>query len=349
MNAAFALDGDGKERAFKKRSLKRALHYIADHLAAHLGTDLNVRKLDCIKMARDAVTKALEANNTHRAIAIHDMRMREAVCVFDLSFAADRVLFAMATFGELMGPRASDFFIAQRCHFEELDSSLVWSRFSGKGNQKVERRRRGIPCRASCPRRDWAGASALQTCVEVDDVGMNPDTRCGACALRALWALHDGVEGGLGAGRQAFRALKPMYKKFSWEPRAQPMPITTEGDLDLARISSECFETTTISPTTLNVMFDKWARRMNALRHVRDPSSPKLREELWRPHGLRHGAVFNLKAVGVSADRGAPFLCMSTHMWETVYGLEDAEQMGDELLPGIVGSSGRMVAPVSTS
>ena len=58
--------------------------------------------------------------------------------------------------------------------------------------------------------------------------------------------------------------------------------------------------------------------------------------------------MFNLKAVGVSADRGAPFLCMSTHMWETVYGLEDAEQMGDQVLPGIVGSSGRMVAPVST-
>lgn len=117
---------------------------------------------------------------------------------------------------------------------------------------------------------------------------LNPDTRCGACALRALWALHDGVEGGLGAGRQAFRALKSMYKKFSWEPRAHPMPKTADGDLDLARISSECFETTTISPTTLNVMFDKWARRINALRHVRDPSSPKLREELWRPHGLRH-------------------------------------------------------------
>ena len=186
MTAAFALDGDGKERAFKQRSLKKALHYIANHLAAHLGTDLNVRKLDCIKMARDAVSKALEANNTHRAIAIHDMRMREAVCVFDLSFAADRVLFAMATFGELMGPRASDFFISQRSHFQELDSSLVWSRFSGKGNQRTERRRRGLPCRASCPRRDGAGASAFQSCVEVDEFGMNPDTRCGACAVAAV-------------------------------------------------------------------------------------------------------------------------------------------------------------------
>ena len=41
--------------------------------------------------------------------------------------------------------------------------------------------------------------------------------------------------------------------------------ITIEGDLDLPRISSECFQTTTISPKTLNVMFDKWARRMNAM------------------------------------------------------------------------------------
>ena len=68
--SGFSHDGDGKERPFKKKSLKQALHSIANHFAAHLGTDLNVRKLDCIKMARDAVTKALEANNSHRAIAI---------------------------------------------------------------------------------------------------------------------------------------------------------------------------------------------------------------------------------------------------------------------------------------
>ena len=68
--------------------------------------------------------------------------MSEAVLCFDLKYAADLTLFAMAAFGELTGPRASDFHIALRLHFEFDGQVLVWARFAGKNNQQVKRRRR---------------------------------------------------------------------------------------------------------------------------------------------------------------------------------------------------------------
>jgi hypothetical protein len=101
-------------------------------------------------MARDeGVSKVLEADNTYRAVAINDDRMSEAVLCFDLKYAADLTLFAaadltlfaMAAFGELTGPRASDFHIALRLHFEFDGQVLVWARFAGKNNQQVKRRR----------------------------------------------------------------------------------------------------------------------------------------------------------------------------------------------------------------
>jgi acyl-CoA synthetase (AMP-forming)/AMP-acid ligase II len=71
---------------------------------------------------------------------------------------------------------------------------------------------------------------------------------------------------------------------------------------------------------------------------------PKLKEELWRVHGLRHGAVYNLKRLNVPSEKGAALLCMSVYMWENVYGLEDAEESGEVLLPDVVGSSASVLA-----
>jgi hypothetical protein len=91
----------------------------------------------------------------------------------------------------------------------------------------------------------------------------------------------------------------------------------------------------------MGLMFDKWARRIN---ERRTPDAPKLKEELWRVHGLRHGAVYNLKRLNVPSEKGAALLCMSVYMWENVYGLEDAEESGEVLLPDVVGSSASVLA-----
>ena len=60
---------------------------------------------------------------------------------------------------------------------------------------------------------------------------------------------------------------------------------------------------------------------------------------LFRSHSLRHGCVLNLKRQKVSTADGATHVCMSTYMWENVYGLEDGEVVGEELTPHIVGSA----------
>ena len=36
------------------------------------------------------------------------------------------------------------------------------------------------------------------------------------------------------------------------------------------------------------------------------------------------------------SEKGAALLCMSEYMWENVYGLEDAEESGEVLLPDVV-------------
>ena len=55
----------------------------------------------------------------------------------------------------------------------------------------------------------------------------------------------------------------------------------------------------------------------------------------------RHGCVLNLKRLKVTADVGAPHVCMSKYMWDNVYGLEDATTAGESITPAIVGSARR--------
>jgi hypothetical protein len=369
-SSAYATSGTGEERSRAKGTLKAFLQQAMDHIAAYMGAGFNLRKLDFIRSARERVDKVLDPNAQHRAISINDKRMSEAVKVFDLAWAADHVLYSAATFGELLGPRASDFYIGMRRHFIVNFGEMVWARFSGKNNQKVVRRMRSLPCRRGCARCANPSLSPFTTAYTIDALlGLLPEERCGRCALEAMWALHDGALPCTGSpppdtqNMPFLRALKPKYRHFSWEvktyvdadgqkqplldaqgkvqPLSPPMPTLADGSLDLATIAAEVFEPTPISPSSLNLMFDKWAHAVNIRRHRLDPYMPKLREELWRPHGLRHGAVQNLKALGVTADRGAPFLCMSTYMWETVYGLEDAVEVGEQVSLDVVGSSAR--------
>ena len=326
-----------------------------------MGAGFDLRKLHFVRVSREGVSKVLEADNTYRAIAINDERMTEAVLCFDLTYAADLTLFAMATFGELTGPRASDFHIALRLHFEFDGQVLVWARFAGKNNQQVRRRRRAVPHARSCLCTGLAGGqgpwSPFQTCVRFREGVALPETRCGVCALKALYAVHDGAlptaAGYHAAGTQsAFRSLKgpvrladgtmsPDYRKFSWETGSVPMPMRDDGHPDLDECARCCFAEKPMSPDQMSRMFDKWARRINERRH---PDAPKLKEELWRVHGLRHGAVYNLKHLNVPSEKGAALLCMSVYMWENVYGLEDAEESGEVLLPDVVGSSAAVLA-----
>ena len=63
--------------------------------------------------------------------------------------------------------------------------------------------------------------------------------------------------------------------------------------------------------------------------------------ELFRPHSGRHGCVLNLKRAGVDPDQGCIHVCMTRHFWDTVYGLEDAVRVGEEVTGLVVGSSTR--------
>ena len=74
---------------------------------------------------------------------------------------------------------------------------------------------------------------------------------------------------------------------------------------------------------------------------VMDETAAQLELSRLRSHSLRHGCVLNLKRQKVDAAKGAAHVCMSTYMWENVYGLEDGEVVGEELTPGIVGSASR--------
>ena len=257
-----------------------------------MGAGFDLRKLDFVREARERIDKVLEQDHTHRALAANDRRMSEAVQCFDLRYAADFTLFTIAVFGELVAPRASDIFVALRRHFDSSDAYVrwVWLRFAGKNNQQVKRRCRGLPCLKGC-RRCTTGCSPFQTCVIVDMLLglLRPESRCAACALEALHALHDGFLGGAQANPNAssFRVLKGKYKLFSWERGAQMMPGAQADSydlslLDLPEISRCCFETAPIAPATLNLMFDKWAAQMKIT--LNPPCLPAPDPEVSRVH-----------------------------------------------------------------
>ena len=211
----------------------------------------------------------------------------------------------------------------------------------GKSNQKLEVRKRDTPHVRCCKRfgNDANPLDALHCHVQYDpELGMLPETRCAMCALERLWVLADGGLPPPGVEERPFLpALKKEYSKFSWEVGAKRMPTLPDGSLDLPEIAKVCFEKHSVTGATLNVMFDKWVKQVNVRRLRMDEKAPLLCEQLWRPHGLRHGAVYNMKRRLVPASVGAPFLCMSQHIWETVYGIEEMAGVAQEILPDLLG------------
>ena len=268
--------------------------------------------------------------------------MYEGYQCFDDAYAADSWMLAQTGVGEIHGTRASCVFVHLRRHWKKAHNGYTWSRL-GKSNGKLEVRERDNPHALCCPRRenDANPLDALRCHVASDDtLGVLPETRCGMCALERLWVLADGGAPSPASADCAFLpALKGKYKKFSWQRGAEPMPTLANGSLDLERIAEECFERHSVCPRTLNLMYDKWALRMNERRRMVASDAVLLNVSLWRPHGLRHGAVFNMKRRNVKADVGAPFLLMSKQIWHTTYGLESMEAVGQSIVPGLVGNA----------
>ena len=85
--------------------------------------------------------------------------------------------------------------------------------------------------------------------------------------------------------------------------------------------------------------YNKWGRQINARRAAIDKDAHQLPLELFRPHSGRHGCVLNLKRAGVDPDQGCIHVCMTRHFWDTVYGLEDAVRVGEEVTGLVVGSA----------
>lgn len=91
-------------------------------------------------------------------------------------------MMAMTAFGEIAGPRYSDYFVAIRSHFELVFAFLNWYRFAGKNNKQVKRRKRGLTCREGCPCATAEGRARFRpgdTFVQRDEFGIHPETRCG--------------------------------------------------------------------------------------------------------------------------------------------------------------------------
>ena len=333
-------DMSGAEVPYVKTSLKGLVQELHNHARMHAGAAVDLRPL--FRTVCETVAKTLSAENGRRAMALDDKLMQEGWACLDPDYAADLQMMAMTGFGELTGPRFSDIFIAIRSHFGFVADVLFWYRFAGKNNKHVKRRKRGIACCAGCLRATPEGRArfrAADTFVQRDEFGIRPETRCGVCTLQYLWEAHDGSSGTEGAASaQCFRALAPGYRKFSWQNGAKKMPRRADGSLDAA----SCFLPHAPSLSVALASFQRWGARINERRHAADPSAPKLHLDLFRLHSLRHGAVKNLKHLGVTADEGAPFLCMSRHFWDTVYGMEEAEEVGEHLTPFVAGCSRRV-------
>ena len=333
-------DMSGAEVPYVKTSLKGLVQELHSHARMHAGSAVDLRPL--FRTVCETVAKTLSSENARRAMALDDKLMQEGWACLDPDYAADLQMMAMTGFGELTGPRFSDIFIAIRSHFGFEAAVLFWYRFAGKNNKHVKRRKRGIACCAGCLRATPEGRArfrAADTFVQRDEFGIRPETRCGVCTLQYLWEAHDGSSGTEGAASaQCFRALAPAYRKFSWQDGAKKMPRRADGSLDAA----SCFLPHAPSHYIASASFQRWGARINERRHMADPSAPKLHLDLFRLHSLRHGAVKNLKALGVTADEGAPFLCMSRHFWDTVYGMEEAEEVGEHITPFVVGSGRRV-------
>ena len=248
----------------------------------------------------------------------------------------DSFVMGKTGFGETMAPRSSDCFIALRMHVRPKASGTnkEWDRFGGKNNQQIRRRIRTWAHAVRCQRAKAANAhlSPFDTAVEVDpDLGVLPDTRCGLCAYERLAALAD--DDGKGKPTSPMFRCPVPHAKFSFEKGAVPMKRKADGSFD----GSGWFTEKSTPPSKYQKIYKTWGKQINVRRRRIDKKAHLLRTELFRPHSDRHGCVLNLKRLGVPAQKGSVHCCMSQHMWDTVYGLEDGEVVGAELTPQVVG------------
>ena len=329
----------GEEVPYVRTEVRRVLNSLDRHILESCGQHMRVTQLKGVVDAAAEVKKVLQPANRWRATSLDDALMNEAWLVLDPAYAADSYLMGITGFGEAMGPRASDFFAALRMHFVPAitGNDVDWERFAGKNNPAAEKRRRRLAHANGCLC-GFAGCSELwmeSTSCEIDEFGgLLPETRCGCCCLRRLFAL-------MGPGsptRAAFLRLSAKAK-FSWEKKAVPMKKLQDGSYDGAEWFRTDEPSKSVTVEMLNTMFRKWGTRINEKRD--DLSLEPLNLDLFRSHSIRHGAARNLKRMGIDLDTAAAHLCMSREVLERVYGMEDATVSGARVTGHVVGSSTR--------
>jgi hypothetical protein len=248
---------------------------------------------------------------------------------YNVRFAADLTMMAKTSHGEVAAPRFSDVFTSLRKFFEmSADKhSAVWARVGGKNNQNVERRRRTLVGSLTCPHSLSAQCPLPPSetyCQVNEDSGLlEPEHRCWLCCARLLWEHHDGPSGTPADApvRPFLCGVKRKYAKFSWEHGAIPMPADP----------SVCFTRRPISKDSMDRMYRKAGKRINAQRTKQSKKATLIDVRLLRTHSDRHGAVLNLKRSGANADEASTHCCMSKHHWEKTYGLEDGVEVGERL------------------
>ena len=345
----FATDLDGNDRPYVKGTLKANLQALKDHARAHLGLGFDVSRLNMVLDAKSIVKASLGMDHVHRAICLHNDLLCEGwQCFFKRADGTvltkknaifDLWMCAKTGHGEKLAPRISDCHTALQMHFPKSRTSVrhgrSWARFGGKGNQQVRRRLRAFEHCPPCRRGNGFVLSALVSFCPIDaDVGLLPEERCGLCACEAVWDM-DGGHADQGT-RPFLPDIATEFCKFSWEEGFRPVPVNADGSLashfvDAAGEQRPLLLDRPMAPAKVNDLYARWGKRINELRRRRDPQAVQLPVELLRSHSDRHGCVYNLKALGVTADTGAPHVCMSRYMWDNVYGIEDAVTLGERL------------------
>jgi hypothetical protein len=336
--AARTFNAVGDEVPYVRTELRRTLVDLDRHMVESTGLYKRITQLHSVVDAAKTVVKLMPAAHKWRAISLDDALMSEAWLVLHPSFAADSFLMGVSGFGECMGPRGSDIFAALLKHFEasQTGNDLRWHRFAGKNNPSAEKRERLQSHADHCELRQasrrhmrWSEASA----VTVDpEHGVLPETRCGVCSLRRLFAL----QGDSAPYRSAFLRLT-RKAKLSWEDGATPMERQPDGTYDGACWFQADEPNKPMTVDMINTLFRKWGERINERRALAgiDP----LDLTLFRSHSLRHGAAKNMKRLGIDLDAAAAHLCMSRDVLERVYGIDDATVAGARVTGAVVRSA----------
>lgn len=305
------------------------------------GGDALFRKAAVVDVL-ECAKKVLGAQTQFRALPLHNSLMHEAWSVLDPSYAADSYLMALSGVGEVMGPRYCTFYTSLRSNMTSstVSSGMRWAQLYNKNNQTMMKRVRSMEhtcrlCNAPPGSLQWTEATA----VEVDaDFGILPETRCGLCSFLRYCALCDD-DGGAPA---AFRGLAPAAK-LSFEKGAVPMDRRSDGTYSGTYVhkgqTRSWFQTAPYDLEHVNVLFRQWVKRINEQRHLRKPDMPKLDETAFRVYSLRHGAAYNCKRSQMNKVQAAAHLCMSEHVYEHVYGVEEGDEAGVQITRNLIGGA----------